>query len=64
MQIQPDKGRNFIAEINETISLNDLEKLSEGKRIHVMYNPFNLKEVILAKKFESGRAIPAGPNFK
>ena len=47
MQIEPDKGRNFIAEINQVMSVTDFENLSEGKRINVMYNPSNLKEVIL-----------------
>ena len=49
MQIQPDKGRNFIAEINETISIADIEKFSVGSRVSVVYNPFSLKEVVLAK---------------
>jgi len=45
MQVQPDRGRNFIAEVNEV--LYDLSALRAGSIVKVKYNPKNFKELIL-----------------
>ena len=47
MQVQPDKGRNFVAEINEILCGADLSAVRAGSIVRVKYNPKNFKEIIL-----------------
>jgi len=49
MQVQPDKGRNFIAEINTVLSGIEPGAIKEGGTVWVKYNPVNYKEMVLLK---------------
>ncbi|MES2649883.1 MAG: hypothetical protein V4717_23605 [Bacteroidota bacterium] len=48
LQVMPEKGRNFVIEINEIVPKNMLKKLGPGSKISVRYNPKNLKDIYLA----------------
>ncbi len=47
MQVQPERGRNFVAEVQQLISMDDLQLIRGGSRIIVQYNPANRKEISL-----------------
>ena len=47
MKVQPDKGRNFVAEISDFDAKTDLAILRTGSVVKVKYNPNNFKELIL-----------------
>jgi hypothetical protein len=49
MQVIPDKGRNFVAEVKEILSFIDLEAIKAGCTVTVKYNPANIKEIMLVK---------------
>jgi hypothetical protein len=49
MQVQPEKGRNFITELNETLAGTNEEVLYTGAKLKVIYNPFNTREIELSK---------------
>lgn len=49
IQVQPERARNFVTEINDQLSIFELAALNAGTRISVFYNPNNLKEVIFHK---------------
>jgi hypothetical protein len=49
MQVQPDKGRNFIAEINTVLSGIEAGSIKAGGIVRVKYNPVNYKELVLLK---------------
>lgn len=49
MQVQPDKGRNFVTECYEMMPEEIMEQLKSGKRLRIKYNPHNLKEVRIIK---------------
>jgi hypothetical protein len=49
MQVQPDKGRNFIAEINTVLAGIDPGVIKAGGIVKVKYNPVNYKELVLLK---------------
>jgi len=46
VQVQPDRGRNFIT---ETLSFNETGTMQAGSKIRVKYNPDNTKEIQLAR---------------
>jgi hypothetical protein len=49
MQVIPDKGRNFVAEVKQVLNSFDLEVIKTGSIVTVLYNPTNTKEVKLVK---------------
>jgi hypothetical protein len=49
MQVIPERGRNFVAEVKEVISFMDLAAIKTGTTVRVKYNPANLKEIMLVK---------------
>jgi hypothetical protein len=49
MQVIPDIGRNFVAEVKEILSFFDLEAIKAGSTVIVKYNPANIKEITLIK---------------
>ena len=49
LQVLPDKGRNFVIELKETVSPADSKDLRTGSTIRVKYNPANTKEISRVK---------------
>lgn len=49
MQVIPDKGRNFVAEVKQVVSFVDLARIRTGATVKVKYNPSNTKEVVVVK---------------
>jgi len=49
MQVLPDKGRNFVAEMQELLDAKELAELRTGASVKVKYNPANLKEIALIR---------------
>ncbi len=49
MQVLPDKGRNFIAEINTVLPGIEPDAIKAGGTVRVKYNPVNYKELVLLK---------------
>ena len=47
MQVQPDKGRNFVTEISTVLSCTDMQMVKTGGMIRVKYNPQNYRELFL-----------------
>ena len=47
VQVQPDKSRNFVTEMKETLSFADIHELHTGCHVRVKYNPHNHKEIVL-----------------
>ena len=47
VQVQPDKGRNFVAEVQQVIPNAEKEPLHAGSRLIVKFDPGNRKEVIV-----------------
>jgi hypothetical protein len=48
MQVQPESGRNFIAEIKQAMSVAEAEKVVVGANLKVLYDPADLKGIELA----------------
>jgi hypothetical protein len=49
MQVEPKKGRNFVAEVKQVVPQVDFNTLHSGTRIVVKYHPSHPKEVILVR---------------
>jgi hypothetical protein len=49
VQVMPEKGRNFVIELKETLSATELSVIRTGSTVSVKYNPSNTKEVSLIK---------------
>ena len=49
LQVIPVKGRNFVTEIKEMLTPEDIKSMRTGSTILVKYNPANRKEVSLVK---------------
>ena len=49
MQVLPDKGRNFVVEMQELLDAKELAVLRTGASVKVKYNPANLKEIALIR---------------
>ena len=49
LQVTPDKGRNFVAEVKEILSPSDIAVIRTGNMVNVKYNPVTMKEVHLIK---------------
>lgn len=49
IQVQPEKGRNFITEIKQVVPLVDFNLLHSGSRIIVRYDPTYPKQVVLMR---------------
>jgi hypothetical protein len=49
MQVEPEKGRNFVAEVKQVVPQVDFNTLHSGTRIIVKYHPSHPKEVILLR---------------
>ncbi|MDQ6480736.1 hypothetical protein [Dyadobacter sp. LHD-138] len=49
VQVQPDKGRNFVAEVQQVIPNAEKEPLHSGSRLMVKFDPGNRKEVIVLR---------------
>jgi hypothetical protein len=47
IQVQPEKGRNFITEVQQVIPGAVKEPLHSGSRVQVKFDPGNKKEVIV-----------------
>jgi hypothetical protein len=52
MQVLPDRGRNFVAEMQEQLDANELAELRTGASVKVKFNPANLKEIALIRNRE------------
>lgn len=50
IQVQPEKGRNFVTEISETIPAADIHTVIAGTKLKVRYNPFNTNDLSLVKR--------------
>ena len=50
LKVQPASRRNFVAEINEVLTLMDLSSLRAGSIMRVRYNPSDTREVMLVRK--------------
>lgn len=50
LKVQPASRRNFVAEINEVLTLMDLSSLRAGSIMKVRYNPSDTREVMLVRK--------------
>ena len=46
VQVQPEKGRNFVTETKELISKDDFELIPIGSKIKVKYNPANTAQIM------------------
>lgn len=51
LQVIPLKGRNFVTEIREMLTPDDIKNMRAGNTIAVRYNPVNKKEISLIKPF-------------
>jgi hypothetical protein len=49
MQVEPEMGRNFVAEVKQAVPQVDFNMLHSGTRIVVKYHPAHPKEVILLR---------------
>lgn len=49
VQVQPDLGRNFVAEISIVFSSHDQETVKTGGLVRVRYNPHNYRELLLVR---------------
>ncbi len=49
MQVIPERGRNFIAETNEILSVFDMATIRAGSTVKVKYDPDNMRDVSLVK---------------
>ncbi|MBC7903213.1 MAG: hypothetical protein H7Y27_07305 [Gemmatimonadaceae bacterium] len=47
IKVEPERGRNFVAEVNEVLSENTVPFISAGRRVKVKYNPQNNRVVRL-----------------
>lgn len=47
MHVKPEKGRNFIAEINEPYPRSGPSRYKSGMVVKVKFNPENYKELVL-----------------
>jgi len=47
MQVLPERGRNFVAEVKEVITFMELATIRIGSTVTVKYNPTNNKDVVL-----------------
>ena len=47
MRVQPDKGRNFIAEIRKVMERKELAVMRSGSVVKVKYDPNNYRQLIL-----------------
>jgi len=49
IQVEPEKGRNFITEIKQSVPQVDFNLLHSGSRIIVKYDPTYPKQVVLMR---------------
>jgi hypothetical protein len=49
MQVEPQKGRNYVTEVKQAVPQVDFNLLHSGTRIVVKYHPAHPKEVILLR---------------
>jgi hypothetical protein len=49
LQVVPGRGQNFVIELKELVSFNDLPTVQPGAKLKVKYNPHNHKQVIILK---------------
>ena len=49
IQVQPEKGRNFVTEISETMPVADIHTVIAGTKLKVRYNPLNTNDLLLVK---------------
>jgi hypothetical protein len=47
MRVQPDKGRNFIAEIEKVMEKDKLAMIRSGTIVKVKYDPNNYRQLVL-----------------
>lgn len=50
LQVLPEKGRNFVAELKELFAIHELVALQTGDAVKVKYNPANNREIALVKE--------------
>lgn len=50
LKVQPASHHNFVAEINEVLTLMDLSSLRAGSIMKVRYNPSDTREIMLVRK--------------
>lgn len=49
VQVLPDKGRNFVAEVKAVFDVTTLNNIHMGTAMRVKYNPANTKEITLVE---------------
>lgn len=49
MQVEPEKGRNYVTEVKQAVPQVDFNLLHSGTRIVVKYHPAHPKQVILLR---------------
>jgi len=49
MQVQPDKGRNFVTEVQQVFLGSGGVQLHSGSKVIVKYDPGNPKEVVVLR---------------
>lgn len=49
LQVLPEKGRNFVAEVKELFAIHELVVLQTGAAVKVRYNPANKRGIVLVK---------------
>ena len=49
LQVRPQPGTSFVAEIKEVLTLMDLSRLRAGSILKVLYNPADVRELMLVK---------------
>ncbi len=47
MQVQPEKGRNFVAELQEVFPASMLNSIHAGLKLVVSFDPANQKDVVI-----------------
>lgn len=50
LQVQPERGKSFVADIKEMLSASEYTKLHPGTRVIVNYNSRNYKEMVILKE--------------
>lgn len=47
MQVQPERGRNFVTEIQHTLPISMLTNIHAGLKLVVRFDPVNLKDIVI-----------------
>lgn len=50
LQVTPERGKSFVSDTKEMLSVTDYTQVQPGTKIRVKYNPRNLKEILVLKE--------------